>query len=114
MAVVALSFARDFWIRQRWVVAPALVYLAALVVLVRALPAGTLDPTIVALLTLPLLWVIPSALAAFSYGDKADVLARESGYPPRSFTLPLPTTALVGWPMALGALTLAGFWLLTS
>ncbi len=111
---LALAFAREFWIRQRYILAPALAYLAALVVLVHAAPAGSLDPRVVGQLALPLICVIPSALAVFSYGDKADVLARESGYPRRAFTLPLPATALVGWPMALGAATLAGFWLVTG
>jgi hypothetical protein len=114
MAAVALSFAQEMWSRQRYLLAPALLYLVALVVFVHVAPAWMVNPRIVVPLTLPLMCVAPVCMAAFSYGDKADVLARESGYPRRSFTLPLSTGALVGWPMALGAATVAGLWLVVS
>src|SRR5438309_506622 len=110
MYAVARSFAWEFWGRQRLVIVPVLLYLLALLALVNAVPAGALDPKVIAQLTLPLWFVVPYFMAIFSYGDHADILARESGYPRRAFTLPLRTTALVGWPMVLGAATVAGFW----
>ncbi len=111
MLAAARSFAWEFWTRHRWLLAPTFVYLAALVVLVHTMPAGTLEPSVVGPLALPLDCVIPMLIAIFSYGDQGDLLARESAYPPRAFTLPLRTTALVGWPLAFGAIALGGFWL---
>jgi hypothetical protein len=100
--------------RHRWVLAPALIYLAALVTLVHATPDGILAPEIIVQLTVPLWCVFALLIAVFSYGDQGDILARESAYPRRSFTLPLPTTALVGWPMALGGATIGSLWLIVS
>src|SRR5439155_1448241 len=54
-------------------------------------------------------FVVPYLIAIFAHGEQADMMARESGYPRRAFTLPVPTAALVGWPMALGIAAVAGF-----
>jgi hypothetical protein len=114
MDTVARAFAWQFWARNRFVSGPALAYLAALVVVINVLPAGTLDPNVVGPLALPLIGMIAWLIGTFSYGDDADILARESGYPRRAFTLPLRTAALVGWPMALGATAVAVLWLVIS
>lgn len=45
-------------------------------------------------------------LAAFSFGLSGDLAGRRSMYPATWFTLPVSTTALVAWPMALGGVTI--------
>jgi hypothetical protein len=108
---IGWAIAWEFFGRERYVMVPSFVYLAALVALINAAPTGAIEPTIAGQLALPLGFVIPYLIAIFSHGQQADVLARESGYPRRAFTLPLRTTALVGWPLAIGAIAVAGFWL---
>jgi hypothetical protein len=114
MRSVAWGFARDFWGRQRLerlAILVALAYLLVLVLLVNALPAGALAPAVVGQLCIPLAFALPHLLAVFCHGDQADLAARESGYPRRCFTLPVRTAALVGWPMALGAVAVSLYWL---
>ncbi|MBM4069797.1 MAG: hypothetical protein FJ271_12720 [Planctomycetes bacterium] len=50
-------------------------------------------------------------LGAFAYGFDGDTLARESCFPQRLFRLPVPTGALVFWPMLYGALAASLLWL---
>ncbi len=52
-------------------------------------------------------------LAVFSFGFSGDLAARQSMYPARMFTLPVPTAALAGWPMLYGAAAVAMLWLAT-
>jgi len=52
-------------------------------------------------------------LAVFSFGLSGDFAARQSMYPARMFTLPVPTAALAGWPMLYGTATMAMLWLAT-
>src|SRR3954463_5254638 len=110
MLAVARSFAWEFWGPNRRVLVPALAYLAALVVVVNAAPAGWLSRNVVGQLALPLGVVVPYLLAIFAYGEQGDMIARESCYPRRAFTLPVTSAALVAWPMALGGAAVAGFW----
>jgi hypothetical protein len=111
---VARSFAWEFWGRHRWLMGPTLAYLVVLVVLVGILPAGTFGRGIVAELSLPLWTAIPVLIAIFSYGDRGDVLARDSGYPRHAFTLPLRTMSLVAWPLVLGSAVVGGLWLVLA
>jgi hypothetical protein len=111
MHAVAWAFAWEFWSRHRVVMALSAGYLLVLVALIHVLPAGALEPGVIVALSLPLWGTVPYLIAAFAYGDKADVLARESAFPRRAFTLPLGTPALVGWPMAVGVVAVTSFWL---
>ena len=52
-------------------------------------------------------------LAVFSFGLSGDLIARQSMYPARMFTLPVTTEALVGWPMLYGSAAMAVLWLAT-
>jgi hypothetical protein len=61
--------------------------------------------------SIPLWATLVVILAAFGHGTDADLAAAESGFPRRSFTLPVRTTTLVAWPMALGGLVAASAWL---
>ncbi len=47
----------------------------------------------------------------FSYSDRSEVFVKESAFPVYQFRLPLSSWALAGWPMVIGGLTLATFWL---
>jgi len=46
-------------------------------------------------------------LALFTFGFEGDLAARASMVPPRLFTLPITTSALVGWPMLYGTVSVA-------
>ncbi len=53
-------------------------------------------------------------VAIFSFGFEVDVGTRESCFPPSLFRLPVGTGALVGWPMAYGAVVAAALWMVTA
>src|SRR5260370_5429155 len=106
------AFAWEFWSRYRILSALALVNLLALVLLVNIFPAGTFDPEGVASGTMPLWGIVLLIFATFSSGEKADILARESPYPGRLFAMPVRTTALVAWPMAVAGTAVALLWLI--
>jgi hypothetical protein len=105
------AFAGEVWARHRWVWALLLAYLVGLAVVLNVVPAGTIRFEYGVPLSVPPACGLLILLAAFSHGSDADLAAAASGYPRRSFTLPLPTAALVGWPMALGAAAAALSWL---
>jgi len=109
MVSVVWGFALDFWSRHRVVLLLALGFLLLLVVLSNGLPAGTVVWDFVMLCTLPLWFVVLYLITGFSHGDQAELETRASGYPRRLFTLPVRTTALVGWPLAIGAVSGAFF-----
>ncbi len=50
-------------------------------------------------------------LAVFSFGLTGDLVARQSMYPARLFTLPVTTAELALWPMLYGTATLAGLYM---
>jgi hypothetical protein len=51
-------------------------------------------------------------VAVFTFGLSGDVVARPSMYPTRFFRLPVPTAALVNWPMLLGTASIVALWFL--
>jgi len=53
-------------------------------------------------------------LAVFSFGLGGDLVARQSPFPARMFTLPVTTRALAGWPMLFGTAAVASLWLVTA
>lgn len=50
-------------------------------------------------------------LGVFSYGLAGDLSARQSMYPAHTFTLPVTTAALAGWPMLYGTVVMAILWM---
>jgi hypothetical protein len=52
-------------------------------------------------------------LAVFTFGLEGDLAARRSMYPSRLFTLPVTTSALVGWPMLYGSAAMTVLWFAT-
>lgn len=65
------------------------------------------------LVMVPLASTVTYVLAIFSFGLGGDLAARRSPYPARLFILPVTNSALVAWPMLLGAATMAALWLVT-
>ncbi|HVS29882.1 MAG TPA: hypothetical protein VMS98_00370 [Thermoanaerobaculia bacterium] len=68
------------------------------------------DVTFALLIPVPLAAGFLYLLAVFAFGISGDLTARESMYPPRMFTLPVPSVALAGWPMLYGCVSMALFW----
>jgi hypothetical protein len=100
----ALAIAWQLWRPHRWGLAVVLAYLLGCSVLFPLLPTGASEEKEThglicsALFVFALLYVT----GVFAYGIDSRLEARESGFPARMFTLPLRTSALVGWPMLQG------------
>ena len=62
----------------------------------------------------PLSWTYFYYLAVFSFGLSGDLAARESIFPARMFTLPVPTRTLVLGPMLYGTTTVASLCVVTA
>jgi hypothetical protein len=96
------------WLRLRWGLAATALYLLALAIGVQLVPnAG--EPVVLAVLLL--IASVTHMLQVFTLGP-ADLGALRSGYPVNMFALPMPTRALVGWPMLYGAVVHVCLWLL--
>src|SRR5262245_10055452 len=115
----ALALAGLVWLRYcRQLTACAAVWLAlaavAQLVPVGLWAAGPADgpvlPAHFVFFVLSLVPVFAVVACAFSYVFDAQLDARESAYPARSFALPVATPALVFWPMFQGAAVGAGVW----
>jgi hypothetical protein len=103
----------DIWSRYRILFSLALVYLLALVVLVQVVPAATMSHALLGLSMAPL-FVLAYLLAAFTYGEQGAIESADSLFPRRSFTLPVSTAALAGWPLLLGGTFVAPYWLILA
>jgi hypothetical protein len=68
------------------------------------------DVTFALLVPVPLAATFMYLLAVFTFGISGDIAARESMYPPRMLTLPVSSSALAGWPMLYGCVSMALFW----
>jgi len=73
----------------------------------RGIHAAASEARFVGTIVVPLSVAAFYLLALFSFGFRGDLLARRSMYPDRLFTLPVPTSALAGWPMLYGAACMA-------
>jgi hypothetical protein len=107
-----------WWRVRRWSL-PALAYLVVLAVLSRAVTTGLLEPVVgaqvlgVAVLPLANAYLLLFVLVVYPGGTSssgADLAARGSGFPARKFALPVPTAALVFWPMFYGMLGAGLLW----
>ncbi len=61
------------------------------------------DEDLAFLVIVPVTTAFMFFLGVFTFGFAGDLQARESIYPARTFTLPVTTKALAGWPMFYGA-----------
>lgn len=115
----AAAIAWEFGRRHRWGLAALALYftvLAAIRLLVLG-PGGRVtfedDWQFALAVVVPLASSFIYFVAVFSFGLAGDLAARESIYPARMFTLPVSSSALVGWPMLYGTVAMAALWLAT-
>lgn len=119
MGSPALAIAWEFRQRHRWGLIALAGYLFALatirLVIITPGQAVNLDAPahFAVVVVVPLTTTFMYFLAVFSFGLAGDVAARQSMYPARMFALPVPTTALVGWPMLYGTAAMASLWLVS-
>lgn len=103
--------------QHRWgliAIACYLIALSALRLLVSRQAVALDDPqTFAFAVIVPLSSTFMYLLAVFTFGITGDLIARESMYPARVFTLPVTSSALAGWPMLYGTATMAILWFAT-
>lgn len=107
------------WRHRLWLIA-----LAAYVIVFFAIKLLILGPGrpirmnppngLAAFIIAPMSWTFFYFVAVFSYGLSGDLVARESIFPARMFTLPVTTRALAGWPMLYGTAAAASLWIATA
>ncbi len=104
----------QIWRRHRWGLLADVLWLAFLAAAVQLLPQAWREPRTVRALGLLSGGVFLHLMAVMTYGLEIELTASPSGFPARMFTLPVSTRTLVAWPMALGALAMAGAWLMVD
>ena len=115
-AAPARALAWEFRRRHRWGFIGLGTYVLALaavklVILTRGKPVIFASDERFALAVMaPLTASLIYCLAVFTYGLSGDLAARASTYPRRTFTLPVSTAALAGWPMLYGTVAMALLW----
>ena len=115
----AAAIAWEFRNRHRWGLRALAVYLAVLVVIkIAMVVSGRIDTlesgeSFGFVVMLPLSTTFMYFMAVFSYGLAGDLVARQSMFPARLFTLPVTTGALAGWPMLNGTIAMALLWAMT-
>src|SRR5260370_10538565 len=111
MSAIAWALAWELGARQRWALRLGGAYLAGLIVLAQALPAGTaLPPEVAGYLLVPILGALPWLLASLTYGFNERFESAASAFPRRLFTLPVPTVVLVTLPMLVATTGAALIW----
>lgn len=115
MRTPAAAFAWEFLRRHRHGLLALLVAILVLgaikIVYLNAHERMDLDEvTFALLLPVPLSGAFFYLLAVFTFGISGDIAARESMYPRRMFTLPVPSAALAGWPMLYGCAAMVLLW----
>jgi hypothetical protein len=110
----AAAIAWEFRRRHRWGIVAIAAYLVAIaIVKVIGLRFEFNDETFALFVAVPLTSMALYFMAVFSFGLSGDLAARQSIYPARMFTLPVPTAALAGWPMLFGCASIAMMWFAT-
>jgi hypothetical protein len=115
MRSAAAAIAWEFRQRHRWgfgALAAYFLFLAASNVRAQHIDFDTAQAFALAVVV-PLAATFIYFLAVFTYGLAGDIGARQSIYPRRMFALPVPTAALVGWPMLYGSAAMVMLWGLT-
>ena len=111
----SLALAYFLWTRHRLALALMAGYWLILIVLSRTAPAETTPAALWgSLFSFPCSFAFAYLLIVFSFSRDSRLEGRESGFPSRLWYLPLPTYALVGWPMLWGSVALALAWLTLS
>src|SRR6516162_3529551 len=106
----AQAIAWELWARNRWGLGAVVAGFLVLAALCHTLPAET-TAEIMSKVSSPLLFVLfVYLLSVFVYAEAGQGAGR-SGFPRRTFTLPVPTALLVAWPMLYGMAAVALFWI---
>ncbi len=109
----SLALAYFLWTRYRFALSLLAGYWLTLIILSRILSGEPISVALVVLLCLPFS-AFPYLMVIFSFSQDVRLEVRESGFPSRLWHLPLPTYALVGWPMLWGSIVLALAWLILA
>lgn len=119
MRSAAAAIAWEFRQRHRW----GLIAIGGYVLVLATIRLLILEPghrvnfhdeqSFALMVVVPLTATFMYFLAVFSFGLAGDLVARQSIYPARMFTLPVTTAALAGWPMFYGTAAMAILWLAT-
>ncbi len=114
-----LALAWLVWWRYRWGLAACAagwLFAAALALVLprevwwAAEPGGKPSPVVAILVLGPFLPSLVYIICAFSYTSQEPLETRESSFPARLFTLPVPTATLVLGPMVHGTAAVLAFW----
>ncbi len=100
----------SIWAKNRGLFLAMAAYLLVSSIAVRMLPVREY-PVVARLWVMPAVVLLTALVGAFTMpetGPKSK--PRHEGFPTRLFTLPVPTAALVGWPMLLGIATVVLTW----
>ena len=100
----------QLWRRHRWGLAFDVAYLAVAALIVALLPVAMRTRVVGFYLTMTGSGVLLHVLTIFFYGLDTDLSKRDSGFPQRSFTLPVPTWKLVSVPMLGGLAAVYALW----
>lgn len=100
----------QLWRRHRWGVALDVAYLVAAALIVALLPSAMRSQVVGFYLTMIGGAVLLHVLSIFLYGFDTDLSKKDSGFPSRTFTLPVPTRKLVSVPMLGGLAAVYALW----
>jgi hypothetical protein len=106
----ALALGWELWARHRWGLSAVGAGLLVAAGLAQAVPAGRPALVVGEVAQSLVLFVYLYLLSVFVYAE-GTFGGKAAGFPPRLFTLPLPTRLLVGWPMLYGTAAAALLWL---
>lgn len=105
----AVGFGWLFWQRHRLGFCLLAGYLLLLGLASQLIPARILASPAIFGCAIPVGFGLLYLMGVFTYPE-ADIATTGSGYPPALLTLPVPTWALILWPMLYGTLTIALGW----
>ncbi|NLS97870.1 MAG: hypothetical protein GXX96_37490 [Planctomycetaceae bacterium] len=108
----SIAVAWEIGARYRWWLWAGFAYYLVVETACRLLPQGAVYSALHLYLIGPLIMTAPLGLVLMFVCDpQTDLSSGDSLFPPRRFTLPLSTWALVGWPMLYGAAAMFLLWL---
>src|SRR4051794_8198657 len=107
-SITALAW--QHWWRHRLGLALVLLCLLGFAALFQFQPFGRPQPAQGYLTSLLFVVALLYVVAVFAFGFETKLETRESCYPARTFTLPVRTVVLVGWPMLQGMAAVTVLW----
>ena len=111
MYSTGMALAWEFWGRNRWGMAAFATYVLICAIITAAVPL----PNPERFASLASMWSVMGLcylIVVFTHGSEVRVDTADSGFPTRTFVLPVRTSVLVGWPMLQGALAAVLAWVL--